>query len=199
MKRENLLKKNPSKKIVLLSLSALLLVLVVAVPTIMLLPRQSDLPDAIRFSKEYVLVEEDNAFVYKSVSQVADILENGTGIVILGFRECIWCQTYVAILHEVAKDLGVVEIYYSDIRTDREINSIPYQRIVKALDEHLELDTEGRPRVFVPAFTVVKDGVIIGHDNETSTLSDISPVDYWTNSKVDALKQRMEAMIKEIL
>ena len=57
MKRENLLKKNPSKKIVLLSLSALLLVLVVAVPTIMLLPRQSDLPDAIRFSEEYVQVE----------------------------------------------------------------------------------------------------------------------------------------------
>jgi len=194
-------KRTAFRRILFLSLSALLGVFVViSLFAHFLRNPEPELSDAVRFKKEYPLVDEDNAFVYKNISEISDILENGTGIVFMGFPSCIWCQAYSVILHQAARDMGVSEIFYCDIKTDRENNSSVYQRIVNILEEHLELNSEGKPRVYVPDLTVVKDGVIIGHDNESSTITDdTKPDEYWLNYKVDALKKKMKAMMKEVL
>lgn len=62
--------------------------------------------DAVKFSEEYDTVSKDNVFVYRSLSEINKILENGSGIVYLGFPECPWCKRYVVYLNEVAKDEG---------------------------------------------------------------------------------------------
>jgi len=178
-------------------------VAVCAVALALLLLLRPGTPDAIRFSEAYPLVDEDNVFVYVSVREAADILESGTGIVYLGFPECPWCQTYVPILNMVALEMGLERIYYANILDERADNTPAYRRIVDALEDRLYLDGDGNPRVFVPFIAAVKDGVVVGHDNEGSmnhqdpTIT--STVEYWTNARANALMERLRVMIRDVM
>lgn len=156
--------------------------------------------DAVKFSDEYTTVSEDNLFVYKTSSEIVDILENGTGVVFLGFPECPWCQAYAPYLNDSAKEAGAEEIYYLNIRSIRENNTNDYKKIVELLGDSLLYDEEGKHRVFVPDITIVKDGVVIGHNNETSVVSDEdgTPKEYWTEEKVNTLKTSLIDMIKKV-
>ena len=100
----------------------------------------NEITDAKKFAEEYTLVPDDNVFVYSSVDEIIDILENGTGVVYLGFPECQWCSQYVVYLNEVAKERNISEIHYYNIREDRSNNTENYQTIVSLLEEYLTLD-----------------------------------------------------------
>lgn len=156
--------------------------------------------DAKKFSREYTMVEKDNLFVYRDAKQIINILERGTGIVYLGFPECPWCQRYVVYLNDVAKKMGVEKIYYFNILNDRKNNTKDYQKIVSLLKDNLDNDEEGNPRIFVPDVTFVVKGKIVGHDNETSqvTDSDGTPDEYWDKEKVSFLKTRLSGLINEV-
>lgn len=152
--------------------------------------------DSQKFEEEYREIEKDNLFVYKTGEEIIKILENGTGIVYLGFPECPWCQAYVPTLNEVAKEQGIKEIYYFDIKNDRSNNTENYQKIVSLLEEYLNFDNEGNKRIFVPSVTVVLNGKIIGYNDETSLISgEISPEDYWTDEKKEELKTTLTNII----
>jgi len=170
---------------------------------VVLQPWSPGVSDAVRFSEAYSLVDEDNVFVHISVREAADKLESGTGIIYLGFPDCPWCQTYVPILNMVAQDIGLERIYYANIFDARANNTSDYRRIVQALEERLDLDEDNNPRVFVPYIAAVRDGVIVGHDSESSLNfrdPDItSPLEFWTNWRVNALMERLEVMIREVM
>lgn len=157
--------------------------------------------DSQRFALEYTQVTEDNLFVYRNLDEIINILEKGTGVVYLGFPECPWCQAYVPILNEVAKEVGTDKIFYFNILEERRNNTEKYQKIVSLLDGYLLNDEEGKPRVFVPDITVVKNGEIIMHDNETSVVTDAdgTPEQYWTNDKKNALKNKLKSALEIIL
>lgn len=146
--------------------------------------------DAVRFSQEYNEVGEDNLFVYKSTEEIIKILQEGTGVVYLGFPECPWCQRYVKYLNQIAKDKGIEKIYYTNILNDRKNNTEAYRQLVSILQPYLLKDKEGNPRIFVPDITIVKRGEIIGHNNETSlvTEDDGTPDDYWTEERLSNLQ-----------
>jgi len=134
--------------------------------------------DAVRFSKEYTSVEKNNVFVYKEPDEIIKILKNGTGIVYLGFPECPWCNAYVSILNEVAKQEGIEKIYYCNVKTIREKNTKEYKEMVKILDKNL---------------------LYVMHDNETSVVEeDIKPEEYWTKEKKEALQKKLKEGIKLI-
>ena len=156
-------------------------------------------PDNIKFYNEYNEVGKNNVFVYKSIEEIINILENGTGVIYLGFPECPWCQSYVKYINDVAKETGIKEIYYFNILDDRKTNSEEYQKIVTLLNEVLLEDENGNKRIFVPDVTIVNKGKIIGHDNETSVIEGYeSPKEYWTDEKVDALKSKLKKLFSEI-
>ena len=154
--------------------------------------------DSERFSLEYPMVGSDNIFLYRSASETADILEKGRGIVFIGFKECVWCQHYAVFLHDVAIEMEIDEIYYCDIREDREKNSESYQKIIKILSGRLQNDDEGRPRIFVPDVSIVSRGRIITHDFETSKdkLGYSTPEDYWVEERIIKLKDRLRTRVK---
>lgn len=155
--------------------------------------------DNIKFAQEYTNVGTDNVFVYKSLNDIAKILENGTGIVYLGFPECKWCQAYVPYLNQVARSNSIEKIYYCDILKDREQNSSAYKKVVELLDEKLGYDDEGNKRVFVPDVTFVLKGKIVGHNNETSTISGgVTPKEYWTEDKITNIKLELTKYISLI-
>lgn len=152
--------------------------------------------DAKRFSEEYQKVTEDNPFVYRTLEEINKILENGTGIIYLGFPECKWCQQYVVYLNEVANDYEIEKIYYANISEDRKENSKVYQKTIELIEEYLQYDEEGNKRIYVPSIIAVYKGDIVGFDDETAwdTNGFNDPQEYWSKEKIDALKTKLEEM-----
>jgi len=156
--------------------------------------------DSQKFASEYPLVGSDNIFVFRTIEQTIEILERGTGVVFLGFKECPWCQLYAVFLQQAALEKKITRIFYCDIRQDRLENSESYRRILYILDGLLQYDDEGRPRVFVPDVTIINDGKIIGRDYETSkdTLHYETPEEYWSEERINALKNRLMESMEEL-
>lgn len=156
--------------------------------------------DAVKFKEEYTKVSEDNKFAYRNVNEIIKILENGTGIVYLGFKECPWCQAYVPMLDEVAKENNLEKVYYFNILESRKQNTSEYQKIVSILKDYLQYDDEGNKRVYVPAVIAVVKGNIVGFDDETSldTNGLDNPTDYWTEEKIANLKTRLTTMANQV-
>lgn len=157
--------------------------------------------DAMRFSSEYSSVEIDNVFQYKTATEIENVLEHGTGAVFLGFPSCPWCQSYAKMLNQLAKEKGLKEIYYYNIHDDRENNTAAYQKLVQLLGDHLQYSNTGEKRIYVPNLTFVVDGKIIGNDYETSkdTLGLQDPSVYWTTERAAAWKERVGALMDELV
>ncbi len=182
------------KKYWKLILGVLVLICLV-IGLVLIFTNSEKVEDSELFASEYTQVDEDNVFVYKNAKEIIQILENGTGVVYLGFPECKWCQAYVPYLDEVAKENNIDKIYYFNIREDREKNTADYKKIVELTSDFLLYNDEGEKRVFVPDIYVVLDGEILSHNNETSMITeDILPIDYWTDEKLDNLKKTLKEM-----
>lgn len=155
--------------------------------------------DGKKFAEEYTSVTEDNVFVYRSIDEIINILEHGTGVVYLGFPECPWCSAYVPYLNEVAKDSDAEKIYYYNILNDRKDNTDNYKKLVEILNDHLRFDEEGNKRIYAPSVIAVKDGEIVGFDDETSwdTKGYKTPKEYWENEDLDGLKDRLAKMFED--
>lgn len=160
-----------------------------------------ELTDAQKFALEYKEVSEDNVFVYRNIDEIIQIMEEGSGIVYLGFPECEWCQAYVKYLDEVAKEMEIEEVYYFNIKEDREENTKEYQKIVKLLEERLQKDDEGEPRVFVPNVSFHANGKLVGNNCETSldTKGLEDPKEYWTKEEVKELKASLTKYINRVI
>lgn len=149
--------------------------------------------DATKFKEEYTKVGDDNVFVYRNIEEIIKILENGTGVVYLGFPSCPWCQAYVPYLNEVAKEKGISKIYYYNILNDRKEETDNYKKILELLGEYVEYDNEGNKRIYAPTIIFVSNGKIVGMDSETAkdTKGYKDPQDYWTEKRVKSLKDRL--------
>lgn len=155
--------------------------------------------DANKFSQEYRMVDSKNNFKYRTSSQMFKILEEGTGILYLGFPQCKWCQYYVKLINEVAKEEGV-NIYYYNIYNDRKDNTDVYKKFVSFLSGNLQFDDNGKERIYVPHISVVVKGKIIETDYETSFDTDglDDPEKYWTDSKKENLKNKLKTAFQKV-
>ena len=188
-----------NKKRILLIIIAILIVLCALFCLLKINKTEKEvIKDNVKFSQEYDSVSEDNVFCYKTIDEIINILEHGTGVVYLGFPECPWCKEYVIYLNEVAKNSGCDKVYYFNILNDRKDNTEKYQEIVNILKDYLPYDEEGNKRIYVPAVIAVKDGKIISFDDETSkdTKGYDTPQEYWKNEDLDALKKKLAEMFK---
>lgn len=156
--------------------------------------------DSEKFSGEYEEVPIDNIFVYKTNAEIINILKHGTGLIYLGFPECPWCQAYVQMLNDIAKNNNVEQIYYLNILLDRKNNTKEYLEIVNLLKEYLNYDEEGNKRIYVPAVIAINNGEIVGFDDETSldTKGYENPEDYWSDSAKEELEQKLTKIISKI-
>ncbi len=156
--------------------------------------------DNIKFSEEYKSVGEKNVFKYRSIDEIINIMEKGTGVVYLGFPECPWCNAYVKYLNEVAQEVGLDKIYYYNILEDRINNTKEYQKIVSILKDNLQNDEEGDPRIYVPNVSFHIEGKVIGNDYETSkdTHELKDPSEYWTEEEVKDLKDTLTKYMEEV-
>ena len=159
--------------------------------------KKDKMSDAERFAKEYDFTV-NNVFVYRNLDEINKILENGTGVVYLGFPECPWCRGYIPYLNEVAINEHLDKIYYFNILNDRKNNTSGYKKTVELLNDYLKYDNEGNKRIYVPAVIAVNNGKIVGFDDGSSfdTKGYETPEEYWKNEDLDGLKKRLSDMIK---
>lgn len=155
--------------------------------------------DAVKFASEYP-VSEDNVFVYRTLEEVNKILENGTGLIFLGFPECPWCRGYVPIINEVAKQEKLEKVYYFNIKQDRADNTELYQKTVKLLEENLRYDEEGNRRIYAPSLIAVKNGKVVGFDDTRywNNKSYETPEDFWNKEDLTSMKEKLVKMITDV-
>lgn len=191
---------NKIKKIILGVLSLVLIILASILIFEKFNHEERMLTDAKKFAKEYTNVDEENIFIYASSKDILKILENGTGIIYFGYPDCKWCKSYVPILNEVAKEENIDKIYYYNIKEDRRSNTPNYIKITELLKDYLYYDDEGNYKLYAPDVTIVKNGKIIGHNNEGSivTKEQGTPEEYFSEERKENLKNTLRTYIKEL-
>lgn len=190
------------KKAKMIFLGLLVLVLIAIIVLVIVKANDKDeKTDAMKFKEEYSEVADDNVFVYKDIDEIIDIMEDGSGVIYLGFPECPWCQAYVKYLDEVAKEMEIDEVYYYNIYEDRKNNTENYKKIVKLLSERLQKDEDGNKRVFVPNVSFHANGKLVGNNNETSldTNGIETPSDYWTEEEVKDLRASLVKYMTRVI
>ena len=157
--------------------------------------------DALKFKKEYesltgekyvkLDIPEDNPIVYADYDKLLEVIDNGTGIIYLGFPGCPWCRSALPVLLDAAKENNVETIYYMNILNERESYIVEedklvyakdedgnekkgtkgYFKLLKALDKHLtdyKIEFEGKKykvgekRIYAPTVIFVRDGKVLG-------------------------------------
>ncbi len=171
--------------------------------------------DAIKFKEEYeslnsegykkVEISENNQIKYSDYEEIVEILENGTGVIYLGFPECPWCRNAVPVLLDAASETGVETIYYYNALSIRDKKHLDdegnivvdeegteeYKKLVELLYDHLDsydgLNDDTIKRIYFPTVIFVKDGKVIGL--HTSTVdSQTDPSVSLTDEQYEELK-----------
>ena len=119
-------------------------------------------------------------------------LQNGTGIVFFGFPSCEFCQGYVPVLNEVAKELDVDKIYYLNIKSMRAENTDEYKKLVELTQNYLGKDKDENYKIFVPDTYFIKDGEILAHNNSMSMIENKDAQEYFNEEKRKELKKELK-------
>ena len=133
---------------------------------------------------EYPDLDQDNIFIVANAEDTFKFLENGTGVLFLGYKECPACQAYVPMLDKISKEHKISKIVYYDVRASRLDDNESYQKLLSMLDERgefTEYNEDGEKRIFVPFVATLDHGKILFSDNETSHLNpEETPIsEYW--------------------
>ena len=154
--------------------------------------------DAERFSKEYTAIDTDNPFVYVNSNRVLNILNNETGIILVGFSSNAWMQEYVRELYPILKENNITKVYYYDVIEDRTKKTKNFRQIEDLLSKYLKIKDMGSEYLFTPALIFVKDGKIINYDDETSLVSfDMRPDTYWNEDAITSFHNKINTYLSE--
>ena len=151
-------------------------------------------------STTYTKLDKKNVYKIININKAIKLVKQGNGALLIGFKECIWCQQYVKVIDDIAKKNSLPTVYYLDIKEDRKNNTKKYQKLVNLLKDKLKNDDLGNKRIFVPFLVIAKNKEILATDDETSTLSSdkVDPLKYWTKEKINALEEKLKPAIEKI-
>ena len=140
-------------------------------------------------STTYTKLPKNNVYKIININKAINLVKKGNGALLIGFKECIWCQQYVKVIDDIAKKNSLPTVYYLDIREDRKNNTKKYQELVNLLKDKLQNDDLGNKRIFVPFLVIAKNKEILATDDETSTLS---------SDKINYLEEKLKPAIEKI-
>ena len=167
----------------------------------------SEKEEKMEFSKLYN-VDENHVFETISVKDAVDLLENGTGIIYLGYSDCPWCQDIVPLLNESAKNNDVSKVYYIEdfynMRPDKTSNP-KYQNeynkivdIIKKYEDKINEQIKEDNIIKVPLVLFVKDGEILGYQKGTVEGHNISQDENGNNYLRDLTDEEEQEITKKL-
>lgn len=156
--------------------------------------------EAKKFHALYNLVSSDNLYVFSDATDVLNIINGRSGIILMGFPSNKWTNNYAKILNDTAKELGVDKIYYYDFLKDRDESNGTYETIVNKLNIYVTVDDEGTKDLHAPTVLIVKNGEIIGYFDEASSMKGIvTPEDYYNEYQNGIIYENFKNAIEEYL
>lgn len=156
--------------------------------------------EAKKFTNIYNVVSEDNLYVFSNATEVLQILNGKSGIILMGFPINTWTKYTADILNKVCLDLNVDKIYYYDFLKDREESNGTYETIVNKLDVYVTVDDEGTKDLRAPTVLIVKDGEVIAYFDDTSTMKGvITPEDYYNEYQSSLIYEKYKTAIMEYM
>lgn len=133
-----------------------------------------------KFSSIYNLVEENNLFHFSDATEILNIINNRSGVILMGFPMNKWTNYVADILDEVAKELKLDTVYYYDFLKDRDESNGTYETIVNKLDMYVTVDDEGTKDLHAPTILVVKNGEVIAYFDDTAYIKgSVTPEIYY--------------------
>lgn len=224
---------------ILLGIIALIVVFAVGIGVFIYTDKDNtttDNKEAITFKEEYESLnnKEKNDKIYKELTiseenpvdiltedETIKLLENGTGILYLGFPECPWCRSMLPVLLQTLDNMNIDKLYYLnilDIRSTFTLNeknklevtregSEGYYKMLEIMDDVLEnyyLTTENgkkvntkEKRIYAPTVVAIKDGKIL--DIHVSTVeSQTDPYESLTKEQEEELSNIFVEMINKV-
>lgn len=153
-----------------------------------------ELTDAERFANEYS-INTKNPFIYATIDEVLDLLENKSGIIFFGDSDCEWCVVSASILSDVSVDQKLDTVYYYNPTKIEAKNTKKYRELVSVLRKHLGLEEAEEFTLSLPEVYFVKKGKVIAHKDGTS-ITEIDS-DKKTSKSKEKLKQEYLNLIKD--
>lgn len=192
-------------------ISILLIIIVIIVSGVFYFNnKENETNDSVYFSELYN-ISKDNVFKEISAEDANDLIENRTGIIYIGYKDCPWCQDLVPILNESAKENNIKTIYYIDNfkdmrpdKNDKPINQNEYKKLVKLLgNEIVEMhnDQNEYDIIRVPLVLFIKNGEIVDYHKGTYEGHELKEKEENGNKTyyLDELTQKQKDEIKEVL
>ena len=144
--------------------------------------KETDTIEIDKHLAEYTLLNDENIYVFKNIDEIINIMNNKTGIILFCNPSSNWCQHYLKVIDNIAKSNNIKEIYYNDIKEDRNNNSLKYQKIVSKLYDYLDTDDTNNKRLNMPYLLFIKNGNVVAYDNRFSMVSsEITAEEYWND------------------
>lgn len=168
--------------------------------------KKNELTDGEKFKEEYEVyngktnedntyltlnIKKDNIIKYSNLKEVNQILDNGTGVIYLGFPKCPWCRNAVKEILDASSSTSLDKIYYVNMQNERDTMKLDangnivttskasdeYYKLVDKLkdilDDYIIYDTNnnkhntGEKRIYVPLVLFVRDGELVGYHKNT--------------------------------
>ncbi len=148
----------------------------------------------LAFYREYSEVSQDNLFQYASIEEVLTLVKSGTGVIYFGFPSCPWCQVYVPVFDEVSREQGLDKVLYYNPKEIRSEGTAEYKELVAILGDYLDNDKDGNKRLYVPHVFAIKEGKVVGENNDMSTMSGDAKA-YFTEARRKELKTKLMDII----
>lgn len=145
---------------------------------------------------EYNLLPENNIYEFANIDKVINIT-NKTGVIIFCNPASSWCQYYMKTVNDTLSNNGINKIYYSDIKEDRNNNTLKYQKLVSILSDYLRVDDTNNKLIIMPYLIFIKDGKVMSYDDTFSHIDNpLSADEYFSNEK--AIKDLENKLIDKI-
>lgn len=166
--------------------------------------------DNIRFKMSYEFINQveltngkkikvsipyDNRIKYINEEELLKLLNNGTGVLYMGYNTCPWCRNAVPILIDSVLENEIDTIYYVDIHSAN-LKKIS-KELYKILDEYLKVTDDGTKVIAVPDVYTLKNGQIVGH-HRGCVEGYKNPYKKMTAEQKDELKKIYDEMIGAI-
>lgn len=156
--------------------------------------------DAEKFSSLYNLVPNDNLYEFADATDVIDIINGRSGVILFAFPGNDWSNYYAKILNEAAQELEMNVLYYYDFENDRRTSNGTYETIVNKLKVYVPVNDENILNIYAPTVIIVKNGKILGYFDDTSMRKGtVTPEIYYTENQIKLTHEGFKTALKEYL
>lgn len=145
--------------------------------------KNSKITDNVLFSRDYKEISEDNIYDYIDSKELGQLLENGTGAILISKKSDAWTHVLVTPLNDLLKE-KYDKIYYLDLDDEKVLS----EESKNKLQEKLNIQN-------IPCITFIKDGSVqlaLDKSDLIENNYDGAPVEYFTDERIDQLKEKLE-------